>query len=316
MPVVEDERMLIKESSMDDAGAYLMDDGTVMLQSADFFTPVVDDPYDFGWISAVNSFSDIYAMGGTPRTALNLMGWPSTGLDNSILVDILKGSAAAIRESGALPMGGHTIKSPELFFGLSVTGFVEKKNLKLNNTGKEGDILVLTKPLGTGALTTALKQGMVEENSLGVVIANMKHLNKNAAEAAVKANANAVTDVTGFGLLGHLHEMLIETELSAIINYDKVPFLDGAVNLIEKGAVPGGTKANRAHCSKFTIFGEKLSEAEKFSVCDPQTSGGLLIAVNEKNLPDLLKLLEGEPTAAVIGSLKKDNSNTITVSRD
>jgi selenide,water dikinase len=244
------------------------------------------------------------------------MGFPSAGLDNSFLLDILKGSADAIRESGALPMGGHTIKSPELFFGLSVTGFVEKNKLKMNNTGSEGDLLVLTKPIGTGALTTALKENWLSVEDISKAIDNMKHLNKNSALAAVEAEASALTDITGYGLLGHLHEMLIDTELSADIFYSNIPFLDNAVAMIEKGAVPGGTKANRSFTKDFTSFADEFSETEKLSLSDPQTSGGLVIAVKEDKMSKLLNLLEGEPAAAVIGKLKKDNKNIITVSRE
>lgn len=298
---------------MEDASIFRLDGENLLVQTVDYFTPIVDDPYDFGFIAAVNAMSDVYAMGGRPLTGMNIVGFPSEGLDDDVLVEILRGGAEAMKAAGVLPAGGHSIKSPELFFGLSVTGKVNEKELLRNNTAQDGDYLFLTKPLGTGVMTTGLKSGVFNIEDIQEAVDSMKRLNAGASEAAVKANATAATDVTGFGLIGHLSEMIHGTGLSAVLYYDKIPFFGPARAAVEKGAVPGGLKANLKYCTPFLEFGDGIGETERLLLADPQTSGGLLIAVSPENKEKLASLLKDELSNAVIGRFVKDGSEKIRV---
>lgn len=310
---MKDERLLIEADAMDDAQIFKLDDGNFLVQTVDYFTPIVDDPYDFGFISAVNAMSDVYAMGGRPLTAMNIIGFPSSGLDTSVLVEILRGGADAVKKAGALPAGGHSIKSPELFYGLSVTGKVEKGQILRNNSANDGDYLVLTKPLGTGVITTALKQEIFSEEEIRDAVISMKHSNAGASEAAVQAGASAATDVTGFGLLGHLYEMIHGTGLSVSIFTDKIPFFGSAHTAVEKGAVPGGLKANMKYCSPFVDFYGQIDETSRLLLADPQTSGGLLIAVSPEKKAGLIDLLSDSLERAVIGRFGKTGREKIDI---
>jgi len=298
---------------MEDACVFRLDEKNLLVQTVDFFTPIVDDPYDFGFIAAVNAMSDVYSMGGKPLTGMNIVGFPSSGLDNEVLVEILRGGSDALQKAGALPVGGHSIKSPELFYGLSVTGTVAEAQLLRNNTAHDGDYLILTKLLGTGVLTTGLKSGIFSTQDIKEAIDSMKSLNAAASVAAVKAGATAATDVTGFGLLGHLREMIQNTGLSATLYHEKIPFFDLARTAVEKGAVPGGLKANMKYCEPFTDFDKTIDETGRLLLADPQTSGGLMIAIGEENKDRLIELLAGELSNAVIGRFEKDGSEMIRV---
>lgn len=299
---------------MEDAQVFRLDDRNLLVQTVDYFTPIVDDPYDFGFIAAVNAMSDVYAMGGRPLTAMNIIGFPSSNLDNEVLIEILRSGIDALREAGALPAGGHSIKSPELFYGLAVTGIVKEEDLLRNNTARDGDYLVLTKPLGTGVLTTGLKQNIFSANDLSKAVNSMKRLNAAAADAAVKAGASALTDVTGFGLLGHLKEMIEGTGLSVSLDYGKIPFFELTRLAVDKGAVSGGLKANMKYCLPFVGFDSSLDETARLLLADPQTSGGLLIAINPSKKDKLLELLTGELASAIIGRFVKDDDEMIEVS--
>jgi selenide,water dikinase len=298
---------------MEDACVFRLDENNLLVQTVDYFSPIVDDPYDFGFIAAVNALSDVYAMGGKPLTAMNIVGFPSSGLDNDVLVEILRGGADALQRAGAVPAGGHTIKSPELFYGLAVTGTVKETELLRNNTAQDGDYLVLTKPLGTGVLTTGLKSGVFNVKEIKEVVDSMKRLNAAASKAAIEAGASAATDVTGFGLLGHLREMIQNTDLSAALYLDKIPFFPSARLAVEKGAVPAGLKANMKYCEPFTNFDEAIDKSGRLLLADPQTSGGLMIAINEENKDRLVELLADELSSAVIGRFEKDGSEMIRV---
>lgn len=301
----------------DDAGVYRINDEQAIVQSVDFFTPVVDDPYSFGQIAAANALSDIYAMGAKPLTAMNLVSFPVKKLDIEVLAKILQGGSDKIRESGAVLVGGHSIDDPEPKYGLSVTGIVHPDRVLSNAKAKAGDILVFTKPLGVGIITTGIKRGIVTPEAEAEVIKVMAALNKGAAEAAISAGVHAVTDVTGFGLLGHLHEMLEASCCSAELYAEAVPVLDSVWDCIKQNAIPGGTQANRRHLENKVDFESGVAEELRMVLYDAITSGGLLLAVPEENVGLLVKQLEEHKTlaAAVIGRVRKGEPGRIAVSR-
>lgn len=294
----------------DDAG-FIPFGGGLLLQSADFFTPIVDDPYRFGQIAAANALSDIYAMGGEALTAMNLVGFP-TSLDLSILGEILEGGRTKIDESGARLCGGHSVKDDEPKYGLSVTGFVETDKVVRNAGAIEGDSLVLTKPLGIGILTTALKRELISEDELEEAIEWASRLNKYAADAMQNAGVSAATDVTGYGLLGHLSEMLDASNVGARLSLSEIPILDRARELAADGCYPGGLKDNRSHLGD-SISADGVSEEELLPLFDTQTSGGLLISAPQSSLPVLLdSLRESGDAAAVVGEVTAETGVVVT----
>ncbi len=297
--------MIVGLDTSDDAGVYRINDEQALVQSVDFFTPVVDDPYAFGQIAAANALSDIYAMGAKPLTAMNLVSFPISKLKMDVLAQILQGGSDKIRESGAVLVGGHSIDDSEPKYGLSVTGVVHPDNVLSNAKAEDGDYLVLTKPLGVGIITTGIKRGIVSAKAEQEVIQVMAALNKGAAEAAVEAGVHAVTDITGFGLLGHLHEMLSASGLSAEVYAKDVPVLESVWQCIEQQAIPGGTRANQRHLEGWIEFTSDVPEELQVVLCDAITSGGLLIAVPQDHLEPLLKQLTiaQTPAAAVIGRI-------------
>jgi selenide,water dikinase len=263
----------------DDAAAFRLAPDLAILVTADFITPVVDDPLDFGAVAAANSLSDIYAMGGEPLLALNLVGFPRDKLDLVILQEVLSAGAAVVHEAGALTVGGHTIDDPELKYGLSVVGRVHPDRIVRNSGGRPGDLLYLTKPLGTGILTTAAKRDAIDARALAPAVAQMKRTNRDASRAMLAAGAHAATDITGFGLLGHLNEMAAGSGLAATIRFADVPVLAGTAELAQAGVVPGGTERNLAAAREFTDPGAGLAEWQLLVAADAQTSGGLLVAI-------------------------------------
>jgi selenide,water dikinase len=276
----DDPNVLVSFDTSDDAGVYKLRDDLAIVQTVDFFTPIVDEPFDFGRIAAANALSDIYAMAASPVSALNLVAFSLEGLGADVLVEILRGGAAVAAEARCAILGGHSIDDPEPKYGLAVTGVVHPDRLLTNSTGRAGDRLVLTKPLGAGAISTAIKRGI--EAPLEKAIAVMTKLNREASEAALQAGASALTDVTGFGLLGHVHEMAEGSGLSAEVAAEAVPAIDGVLELLadpSERAIAGGTRRNRAHAEKFATFGADVPEANRWLVCDAMTSGGLLAAV-------------------------------------
>lgn len=260
-----------------------IDSGKIIIQTVDFFTPIVDEPYQFGQIAAANALSDIYAMGGKPLFALNIVGFPISELPKSILTEILQGGADKAEEAGIPIVGGHSVDDKEPKFGMVVTGEVDEINMWKNSSAKVGDVLILTKPLGTGVIATAIKKGVADPETIQRAIESMAMLNKSAASALQGLTVNAVTDVTGYGLLGHLKEICQGSGVSAIINFDKLDFLSGVRQLAESGIMAGGTKRNLAYVKDYLMFDDGLSELEKLLAADAQTSGGLLISLPEND---------------------------------
>ena len=275
----KDDRILVGYDDKDDAAVVRLSDGRLLVQTVDFFTPIDDDPYTFGQIAAANSLSDIYAMGATPLFALNIIGFPINTLPKSDLSMILQGGIDKAEEAGISIVGGHSIDDPEPKYGLVVTGEVDENNLITNSNAQPGDILILTKPLGTGIIATAVKHGKADKEAMAKSAESMATLNKLAAEVMMEISANAATDVTGFGLLGHLSEMCEASSVSAKIDYSALPFFPSVKELAEKGTVPGGTKRNLDFVNNKVQFGEHLTDIDKLLLADAQTSGGLLIAL-------------------------------------
>ena len=299
------ERVLVGYGSGDDAGVYLIRDDLALVSTVDFFTPIVDDPFDFGRIAATNALSDVYAMGGRPLTALNIVAFPEE-LDLDILARILEGGAAVARSAGVAVIGGHTIKDSEPKYGMAVTGVVDPKQIVTNARAQPGDVLVLTKPLGTGILTTALKRGAIAVTDLHEAVAWMTRLNDGASEAMLVAGAHAATDVTGFGLLGHGDGMARASGVRLAVDAKNVPFMDRALELIESGIVPGGTRHNAETHADFTDFASSVPHSVRIGLSDAQTSGGLLISVGRDEVEELRSQLQARGvTAAIIGTVAK-----------
>ena len=315
MPAATDPRILVDAATRDDAAVFRLAPDRAIVATVDFFTPIVDDAYDFGRIAAANAFSDIYAMGATPLFALNLVGWPRDALPLALLGDVLRGAADVAREAGAFVLGGHSIDDPEPKFGMVAIGEAHPDRIVTNAGARTGDALVLTKPVGTGILATALKRDLVDAAALGTAVTAMTTLNAGAARAMAASGVHAATDVTGFGLLGHLHQMLAASGAAAELDAAAVPLLAGARELVGRGAVPGGTTRNRDAMRDYVSFGSGVDEVAQVLLADAQTSGGLLIAVAPERLAALLDALarEGTPARAVIGRVTPGPAGRITV---
>lgn len=307
--------MIVGIDTNDDAGVYKLNEEQAIVQTADFFTPIVDDPYSFGMIAAANALSDIYAMGAKPLTAMNLVAFPIKKLDSSILAQILQGGYDKIKEAGAVLLGGHSIDDQEPKYGLSVTGVVHPQKVLSNAKAQAGDYLVLTKPLGIGIITTGIKHGMVSEEGEQEAIRVMSELNKSASEAAIEVGVSSITDITGFGLLGHLHEMMKGSGMQAQLQTQNIPVLEATWDCLKKKAIPGGSLANQAYLSDKVIFDSRVSEKLRIVLCDAQTSGGLLISVPEERLELLLEALRKRKTlsSAVIGRVDSGEPGLIKV---
>ena len=277
----------------------------------DFFTPVVDNPYQFGQIAAANALSDIYAMGGEPLFALNIVGFPINDLPKSILTDILQGGADKADEAGIPIVGGHSVDDKEPKYGLVVTGEIHQDKIWKNSGARPGDALVLTKSLGTGIIATGIKKGMATQDSIEDAINSMSSLNKNSAQELRDYNVNAVTDVTGFGLLGHLKEMCENSNVSSKVNFQDLLFLDGAKELAMSGVMPGGTKRNLKSVEKVVSFSNRLNEIEKLLTADAQTSGGLLISMPMKDARSYVKKVNDR--TAIIGQVTEQKPYLIKV---
>jgi selenide, water dikinase len=297
LPAPADPRVLVSASTADDAGVVALRDDLALVHTADFFTPIVDDPYAFGRIAATNALSDVYAMGAEPVSALNLVAFPLETLGPDVLAEILRGGHDACAAAGCPVVGGHSIDDPEPKFGLAVTGVVHPGELLTNAGGRAGDRLVLTKPLGAGTVATAIKRGRAPEQLVERAIAVMSTLNAEGLAAARAASAHALTDVTGFGLLGHAHELAAASGLAAEIDSARVPLIDRRVaELLEEGVIAGGTRRNREQAERFTTWGEDVLEALRWAVCDAMTSGGLLAAVpGPMEGWEVGRLVPGEP---------------------
>jgi selenide,water dikinase len=306
LPKPADPDVLIGPATADDAGVYRLREDLALVQTVDFFTPIVDDPYDFGRIAATNALSDVYAMGGRPISALNLVAWSVEELGAAPLEEVLRGGADVAAAAGVVILGGHTIADAEPKYGLAVTGVVHPDELISNASGRVGDALVLTKPLGAGAVSTALKKGFADPDLVAAAVEVMCELNADAAQAARAGGAHAMTDVTGFGLLGHLHELALASGVAAEVDATAVPAIPGVPELLaDDRALAGGSRNNRAYAETYTSFGPEVDEVRRRLVCDAMTSGGLLVAVAPERA--------GELPGQVIGRLTDGEAGEIAV---
>ena len=312
--MVDHPDLLVGSATGDDAAVYRLDDRTALVVTVDFFTPITDDPYEFGSVAAANSLSDVYAMGGRPLVALNVVGFPAA-LAAEMLGDVLRGGYDKAAEANCLIVGGHTVDDNEPKYGLSVVGLVEPGKQVSNAGAQPGDVLVLTKPIGTGIITTGCKAGVAPPGSVETAVETMATLNRAPSEAMMEVGVNACTDITGFGLMGHLTGMLRASGVSAQLSASAVPVLPGVAELLEQGVAPGGTHRNQAGVEDYVDWDERLTENDKLLLCDAQTSGGLLISVSEARLPQLLTALESRnvATRAVVGRIGKGTPGNVTV---
>jgi len=311
----QNENVLIGLDTPDDAGVYKLSDDLALIQTLDFFTPIVDDPYMFGQIAAANSLSDVYAMGGEPMTAMNIIGYPISQLPKEMLAEILRGSADKVKESGAVLIGGHSIDNKEPIVGLSVTGRVHPEKVWANHNAKAGDLLILTKPIGVGIQTTAIKKDLLSDDKLAYVTKVMATLNKYAAEVLRNYPINSATDVTGFGLIGHSLEMAEGSNVGMIIYSQNVPILAGTKELVHKGTVPAGSKDNRKFVGEKAIYAEHLDDADITILNDAVTSGGLLVSVAKQYGEEIIKKLKeiGINEAEIIGEVTDKHIGKIYV---
>jgi selenium donor protein len=305
LPLPKDKHILVGTETADDAAVYQINEDVAIVQTVDFFTPVVDDPFQFGAIAAANSLSDVYAMGGKPIFALNIVGFPSNRLPTSVLEEILAGAQSIAEVAQISIIGGHTVDDTEPKFGLAVTGIIHPKKVIRNNSAQSGDVLILTKPLGTGILSTALKQGLLDEDKADLLQQTMASLNKVASEIMQVIGVNACTDVTGFGLLGHLWEMVKGSNMSAILKNESISFLPEVPELVTANVIPGGTRDNFRYTFKYVEYSINISENRKLMLNDAQTSGGLLISVERSKGQKLVdKLVDaGVQDATIIGEV-------------
>ena len=315
LPVATDPRILVDAATRDDAAVFQLSPERALVATVDFFTPIVDSPYDFGRIAATNALSDVYAMGGMPLLGLNLVAWPRDTLPFDILGEVIRGGADVVRAAGAFVLGGHSVDDPEPKFGMAVIGEVHPDRIVTNARATPGDALVLTKPIGTGVLATALKRDLATEADVAPAVAAMTTLNAGAARAMLATGVHAATDVTGFGLLGHLHSMLKASGASAEIDAATVPLLPLARELVARGAVSGGTKRNGESLKNAVTFAEMVDPAIRVLLVDAQTSGGLLISVPADRADALLAALRREhtPAAALIGHVRAGPPGRIEV---
>ncbi|MDD2366412.1 MAG: selenide, water dikinase SelD [Desulfuromonadaceae bacterium] len=300
-----DSNLLIGLENPDDAGIYKVSDDLALVQTLDFFPPMVDDPFRFGQIAAANALSDIYAMGGTPKTAMNIVAFPSSSMDISVLRSIIEGGLSKMREAGVVLVGGHTVEDSELKYGLSVTGYIDPHRILAKRSLQVGDRLILTKPLGTGIVTTAIKAGFADEELTERVTEAMATLNREAAVVMADFSVHACTDVTGFGFLGHLAEMVVDSGCGVCINASAVPVYKEAVEWASMGLIPAGAYNNRDFRGTFVQFSATVPQKIQDILFDPQTSGGLLIAVSEEESEKLLTALQmrGIKPASVVGEV-------------
>ena len=316
MPVAEPHPdLIVGLETSDDAGVYRLRDDLALVQSVDYFTPIVDDPYDFGRIAAANALSDIYAMGGTPITVMNLVGFPIYKLDRKILAEILRGGADKVKEAGATLVGGHSIDDVDPKYGLAVTGLLDPHHVWTNSTAKPGDALILTKPIGMGITSKAIKEGVAEDEEIAEAVRWMAMLNKYAADVAHRYPVSAVTDVTGFGLLGHSLEMVQGAGVGLELYASRVPVLNGARRHAEAGFVPSGSKRNMAYVKEHVDFADGIDDVTRSILADAVTSGGLLVAIPEAHADSFLREVRqaGTTRSEWIGQFSDTSAGKIRV---
>ncbi len=306
--------LLVGFNKADDAGVFRLNETTALVQTLDFFPPIVDDPYQFGRIAAANALSDVFAMGGRPITALNIVGFPVNSMPPEILTEILRGGNDKIEEAGAIIVGGHSIKDKELKYGVAVTGIVDPRKVVSNAGASVGDILFLTKPLGTGIVTTAIKQDAVDDDLANLVIELMASLNQEAAKLMTSFGVTAATDITGFGLLGHTNEMAAASEKTICLQSKALPILPGLLELVEKGMIPGGANDNRKYLSDKVFVDESIDKNLEKVLFDPQTSGGLLISIPSDRAEKFSQALKDiNLPAASIGTVGEKSEYSVVV---
>ncbi len=313
MPPVTDPNVLVGHATSDDAGVYRLSAELALVQTVDFFTPVVDDAFDFGRIAAANALSDVYAMGGIPLTALNIVAFPVEDLGTELLGEILAGGAAVAAEAGVVILGGHTIKDAEPKYGLAVTGTIRPEGVVRNGGARPGDTLLLSKPLGTGILTTARKRDLITDAELAPAIEQMARLNDRASRAMLANGVHGATDVTGYGLIGHAGEMARASGVALAFDAQRVPLFDRVLDLIARDAVPGGTRDNLADHARFTRYADGVDEAHRIALSDAQTSGGLLVAIPREGAERMLAELRDLGTAAIVGEVIDGPAGTVFV---
>ncbi|MCK4862984.1 MAG: selenide, water dikinase SelD [Dehalococcoidales bacterium] len=315
LPFQSHPNLIVGMERAEDAGVYKLTEDLAIVQTVDFFTPIVDDPYDFGRIAAANSLSDVYAMGGSPLTALNVVCFPQDKMEISILKEVLRGGLDKMHEAGVILVGGHSVEDPELKYGLSVTGTIHPDKVICNNGAKAGDRLILTKPLGTGIISTAIKGGIAGDKATAKIVKSMTTLNRTASELMQEVGVHACTDITGFGLLGHAAEMIECTEVGMVIDSVSVPYFPEVKELAERGMIPGGLHRNRDFRKDMVDIDESVPQYLQDILYDPQTSGGLLIAVPHEKAWILLEKLHGEGVAeaAIIGEVAAEPKGRIRV---
>ena len=311
LPRIANPNVLIGYDTADDAGVYRLSDELALVQTVDFFTPIVDDPFTFGAIAAANSLSDVYAMGGSPISALSIVAFPGDA-EAEVLEEILRGGLEKMREAGCAVLGGHSVNDPEIKFGYSVTGTIHPGRIKANAGARAGDVLVFTKAIGTGVIGTALKRGIASAASVAAAEESMLRLNRGACEAMLQFDVHGCTDVTGFGLIGHAREMALASGVTLEIEASRVPLLPGALDAVRAGAVPGGLKNNREFASCSVDGAERIDAALLELLYDPQTSGGLLVSVAER---DALGLLAALPGSVRIGRVLARDNKSICLTR-
>ena len=314
LPASDHPNLLVGYNQADDAGVYKINDSQALVQTVDFFPPIVDDPYQFGRIAAANALSDVYAMGGKPLTALNIVAFPMSDMPGHILSDILRGGAEKVNEAGAVVVGGHSIKDKELKYGIAVTGMVDPNRVIANSGAKVGDLLYLTKPLGTGLVTTAIKRNAVDDSLITIVTELMAELNKTASVIMVTCGVKAATDITGFGLLGHVYEMAAASNVTIRLAADKLPLLPEVLRLASEGMIPGGAISNREYLNDKVVIADSVDKNIEHVMYDPQTSGGLLIAIPAERAVEFeQELAKQDAFGCQIGSVEEKADPAIIV---
>jgi len=315
LPIPKDPKVLVGLDTSDDAGVYQLNEEIALVQTVDFFTPIVDDPFTFGQIAVANALSDVYAMGGTPLTGMNLVAFPIKTLSPSILKEILLGGLSKMKEAGVALVGGHSIEDPEIKYGLAVTGVIHPKKILTNAKAKIGDRLVLTKPLGTGIIATALKGGMASEEAVRKIVESMVTLNRTASEWMKKFGAHACTDITGFGFIGHALEMATASQVGMVIQLKAVPIFPEAMDYAKLGLVPGGAYSNRQFFSCRVEVHSDVSDLLVDILYDPQTSGGLLISLPPSEADRLVEILkkEGDTSSSIVGEVAEEPRGKIQI---
>jgi selenide,water dikinase len=315
LPLPKDPKVLVGLETSDDAGVYLLNDEVALVQTVDFFTPIVDDPFTFGQIAVANALSDVYAMGGTPLTALNLAAFPIQTLSPSILKEILRGGLSKMGEAGVALVGGHTVEDPEIKYGLAVTGIVHPNKIVTNARAKPGDQLVLTKPLGTGIISTALKGGMASEDAVQKIVESMRALNRKASEWMQTFGAHACTDITGFGFLGHALEMVLASQVGMVIQSKDIPIFPEALEYARLGLIPVGAHSNRQFFSCRVDVGPNVPALLVDLLYDPQTSGGLFISLPSVDAERLVETLKKEENidSRIVGKVVEEPKGKIQI---